>query len=153
MPRILEYPAARRVVKFSFQQPFSKLDIVLLRSLPDCFPCDRELSTAVDPHDCWDRLARKKLFKRFLIRTAGSFSLSRVRQVVKRPDFSRTSQNPDAAQVDITFFAKIRELEAAKHSIPVIVWIVIMPLPTFGMKEKNKVREAIVVVNDITGQR
>ena len=140
MPRILEYSAARRVVKFCFQQPFSKIEVVLSRSFPDYFPCDCKLSAAVDPHDRWDRFAWKKLFKCFLIRTAGGFTFSRVPQVIKRPDFSRTSQNPYAAQIDITFLAKIRELEVAKHSIAVIVWIVIMPLPTFGMKEQYKVR-------------
>lgn len=75
--------------------------------------------------------------------------LSVLALLSQRLDLSWASQGPRAANVDITLFFEIGQLEVAKHGEAVVVGVVIVPLVTVGVNEKDVVGELVVVIDDI----
>ena len=150
MPRILQYPSADTVMEICFHDPVPVPYVLALLSFSDLLLCRGKLRTAAHANRTGDLQLRKQMLKRLFIVTTSMHSLPVLALFLKRLDLVGAAQRPRAADVDVSFFLEVGQLEVSQHRNTVVVGVVVMPLVAVGMDEKYIVRKGIVVVNYVS---
>lgn len=124
--------------------------VVALRPFPDLPPRHAKLRTAGDPNDLGHFRPRKQLHESCL-EVLPRMKILAVR-VGEGMDFIRATQDPGAAQIDVSFFLNIGGLNFADHGNAIVVRVIVVPLVALGVDEEHDIGQVVVVVNDVAGK-
>lgn len=154
VPGVLQDPPADSVLKWRIQEPSPNIHIVILRMGEYLFPRDCKLCTTRCCNDFRNLNAWEKFLERFTVKMSGMFlRLLWCVGVSYRMYLCRTSKSPGAAQVGISDLLKIRELNVFQGWDTIIVWIVVVPLISFGVHEYHIIWQMVVMIDNEAGQR
>lgn len=71
-------------------------------------------------------------------------------RITEGMNLRRTAQDPGAAQIHVALFLEIWDLEVAKNGHTIVVGVIVVPLVSLGMDEKNRVGKIVVIINYIS---
>ena len=153
MPRVFQYPPAKRIFQLSLHQPIPITNIVCSRTHPDCLPSHCKLGAAGDTNSFWNLLSLKQLLKSLLIYTLRGNRLARYRITCVNNGFyfCRAAQDPSTAEICIPLLFEVVESKSLEERQRVVIGVVIVPLKSFGVMKEYVSREGVIAVNYISG--
>jgi hypothetical protein len=153
VPRVLQDSSTDAVAQLCVHDPAPVPLIVALLSLADFLLGGSKLRTAAHTHIARHLFAGEEVLEGLLVVATSMHSFPVLAFLVQGLDLAGASKQPCAPDVDISLLLEIWYLEMSKHGQTIVVGVIIVPLVAIWVNKEHVVRELVVMIDDVAGQR